>query len=327
VVDGLQIQEIEDPTGYIKNLAAPHAAAVASAARIAAAERDQEASEKEQQAARNKAQYQRETAIVQAQVEAEIQEAQARASQAGPLAQAKASQDVIAEQTALAEREAALTDKRLESEVRRPADAEAYRQRTLAEAARDTTKHSTEAEAFKQRTLAEAARDTTILNTEAEAKRRTALADAEAQAQRVAAAAAADAAKARADGDAYAARATAEADAEAINARADALAGENQPLIAANKLVDMLPALVQASAHGIEGANLTILNGSSGVNDVATGLAAQGLSIYQALRAALGGVPNGDSSNGGSPRESDETIAAGEAAKATSSSRTSRRRE
>jgi uncharacterized membrane protein YqiK len=56
VVDGLQIQEIEDPTGYIKNLAAPHAAAVASTARIAAAERDQEAAEKEQQAARAKAQ-------------------------------------------------------------------------------------------------------------------------------------------------------------------------------------------------------------------------------------------------------------------------------
>src|ERR1700685_1165480 len=49
VVDGFQIQEIEDPTGYIQNLAAPHAAAVASSARIAAAERDQEASEKEQE--------------------------------------------------------------------------------------------------------------------------------------------------------------------------------------------------------------------------------------------------------------------------------------
>lgn len=316
VVDGLQIQEIEDPTGYIRNLAAPHTAAVASAARIAAAERDQEASEREQEAARNKAQYQRETAIVQAQVEAEIEQAQARASQAGPLAQAQAAQDVITEQTSLAEREAALTDKRLESEVRRPADAEAYRQRTLAEAARDTTKHGTEAEAFKQRTLAEAARDTTSLNTEAEAKRRMALADAEAQAQRVAAAAAADAAKARADGEAYATRATADAEAEAMNARANALAGDNQPLIAANKLVEMLPDLVRASAHGIEGANLTILNGSNGVNDVATGLAAQGLSIYQTLRGALGATPNGATTNratpnGGTSTHGDEGAADG----------------
>jgi flotillin len=295
VVDGVQIQEIEDPTGYIRNLAAPHAAAVASAARIAAAERDQEATEKEQVAARAKAQFQRETAIQQAKIDAEIQEAQARTAQAGPLAEAQASQEVIAQQTALAERNAALTEKRLESEVRRPADAEAYRQRTLAEAARDSTKLNTEAEAYKQRAMAEAARDTTKLGTEAETNRRTAMAEAEAKAQRVAAAAAADAAKAKADGDAYAARAVADADAEAINARASALSGENQGLIAANKLVDMLPSLVEASAHGIEGSNLTILNGSGGVNDVATGIAAQGLSIYETLRGAL---TNGKAVNG-----------------------------
>jgi uncharacterized membrane protein YqiK len=287
IVDGLQIQEIEDPTGYIKNLAAPYAAAVASQARIASAERDQEAAEKEQQAERAKAQFARETAIAQAKIAAEVQQAQAQASQSGPLAEAKASQDVIAEQTALAERAAELTEKRLESEVRRPADAEAYKQRTLAEAARDTTKLNTEAEAFRQRALAEAARDTTKLNSEAEAARRTTLAGAEADAQRVAASAAADAAKAKADGDAFAARAIADADAEAINARASALSGENQALIAANRLVEMLPALVQAAAQGIEGSKLTILNGSNGVNDVATGLAAQGLTIYETLRTAL----------------------------------------
>ncbi|MEA3033665.1 MAG: flotillin [Sphingomonadales bacterium] len=322
VVDGLQIQEIEDPTGYIQNLAAPHAAAVASAARIAAAERDQEATEKEQQAARAMAAFARETAIQRAQIEAEVQQAQAGASQAGPLAEARASQDVIAEQTALAEKEAALTEQRLESEIRRPADAEAYRQRTLAEAARDTTKLNTEAEAFKQRAMAEAGRDTTKLNADAEAQRRTTIAEAEAEAQRVAALAAADATKSKADGDAYAARAVAEADSEAINARAGALSGENQALIAANKLVDMLPSLVEASAHGIEGSKLTILNGSSGVNEIATGLAAQGLSIYDALRAALAAAPdgprvasdNGSAGPGGTPTAKRSGVPAGGAA-------------
>jgi len=297
IVDGLQIQEIEDPTGYITNLAAPHAAAVASAARIAAAQRDQEASEAEQVAARNKAQYARETSIAKAKIDAEIRQAEAEAAQSGPLAEAKATQAVIAEQTALAERAAALTEKRLESEVRRPADAEAHRQRTLAEAARfdeaqpeaeafkqrglaeaarDTTKLSTEAEAFKQRGLAEAARDTTKLSTEAEANRRRELGAAEA-----------DAVKVRADGDAYAARTTADADAEAISARGDALSGENQELITANKLVDMLPALVEAAAHSIQGSRLTVLNGSSGVNDIAAGVVAQGLSIYETLRKSI----------------------------------------
>jgi flotillin len=300
VVDGLQIQEIEDPTGYIKNLAAPHAAAVASAARIAAAERDQEASEREQQAARAKAQFERETSIARAKIEAEVQEAQAKAAQAGPLAQAQASQNVIAEQTALAEREAALTDKRLESQVRRPADAEAYKQRTLAEAARDAVKHNTEGEAFKQRSLAEASRDTTLLNTEAEAARRRQLAEAEADAERVSAQASADAVKARADGDAFAQRAIATAEADAINARAAALSGENQALIAANKLVDMLPTLVEAAASGISWSNLTVLNGSQGVNEMAVGVVAQGLSIFDTLRKGLA-TGNGSTGPGAHP--------------------------
>jgi uncharacterized membrane protein YqiK len=276
IVDALQIQEISDPTGYISNLAAPHAAAVASAARIAAAQRDQEAAQAEQEAERQKNTYVRETSIAKAQIDAEVRRAEAEAAQAGPLAEAKATQDVIAEQTALAERNAALTEQRLESEVRRPADAEAYRQRTLAEAARDSTKLGTEAEAFKQRGLAEAARDTTKYHTEAEANR-----------QREISAAEADAIKVKADGDAYAARTTADADAEAISARAGALSGENQELIAANKLVDMLPGLVEAAAHSIQGSRLTVLNGSSGVNELATGLVAQGLSIYESLRRSM----------------------------------------
>src|SRR5580692_4153494 len=140
VVDALQIQEIEDQSGYINNLAAPHAAAVASQARIAAAKADQEAAEREQEANALKAQYERDTAIKRAGFAAETQQANAQAAQAGPLAEAKASQDVIEEQTALAQRQADLAAQRLEAEVRRPADAEAYRQRTLAEAERDQAK-------------------------------------------------------------------------------------------------------------------------------------------------------------------------------------------
>src|SRR5260221_4125542 len=58
VVDALEIQEIEDATGYINHLAAPHAAAVASQARIAQAQADQEASQRELGAAAMKAQDQ-----------------------------------------------------------------------------------------------------------------------------------------------------------------------------------------------------------------------------------------------------------------------------
>lgn len=137
VVDSLQIQEVEDTSGYINNLAAPHAAAVASQARIAQAGSDQAAAEREQEAERNKAEYERQTRVAQAGYKAQVDEAQAQAAQAGPLSQARATQQVIAEQTALAEREAGLAAQRLVAEVEKPADAEAYKVRKLAEAERD----------------------------------------------------------------------------------------------------------------------------------------------------------------------------------------------
>src|SRR5437899_2765955 len=55
IVDSLQIQEIEDDTNYISNLGRPHAAAVASAARIAEAGHNREATQAEQAADRENA--------------------------------------------------------------------------------------------------------------------------------------------------------------------------------------------------------------------------------------------------------------------------------
>ena len=258
VVDALQIQEIGDTTGYITNLAAPHAAAVASQARIAQAQADQQAAEREQQANALKAQYERDTAIKRAGFVAETQQANARAAQAGPLAEARASQEVIEEQTALAQRQADLAARRLEAEVRRPADAEAYRQRTLAEAGRDQAKFAAEGDAY----------------------RRTTLATAEAQSVRV-----------QADGTAYAERTIAEAQAAANTFRADSLKDGNQELLAANRVVENLPVLVDAAARSIAGSNLTILNGTEGVNQVAAGIVGQGLAILDTLRQSTTGTP------------------------------------
>ena len=180
VVDALEIQEIEDSSGYINNLAAPHAASIASQARIAKAHADQEAAERE------------------------------------------------------------LAAQRLEAEVRRPADAEAYRTRTLAEAERDQVRFAAEAEAYRTRALAEA-------------------------------------------------------QAEAVRARADALREGNQELIAANRLIEILPSLVEAAARGLEGSNLTVLNGTQGVNEVLAGLVGQGLSILDTLKQSTAVPGNGAS--------------------------------
>jgi flotillin len=255
VVDALEIQEIEDSSGYISNLSAPHAAAVASQARIARAQADQQAAEQEQQAAAMKAQYERDLMIKQSGFLAETEQAKAQAAQAGPLAEARASQEVIEQQTALAQRRVDLAAQRLEAEVRRPADAEAYKQRTLSEAERDQAKFAAEGEAY----------------------RRTTLATAEAQAARI-----------QADADAYAERTRAEAQAAANTAQAASLANGNQELIAANRIVEVLPALSASAAQGIAGSNLTILNGTEGVSQVLAGLVGQGLTILDTLRNSAG---------------------------------------
>jgi len=46
----------------------------------------------------------------------------------------------------------------------------------------------------------------------------------------------------------------------------------------------VLPAIVEAAARGLSGANLTVLNGASGVNEVLAGLIGQGASIFETLK-------------------------------------------
>jgi uncharacterized membrane protein YqiK len=213
---------------------------VASQARIAKAKADAEATERELAAASMKAQFERDMAIKRAGFLAETEEAKARAAQAGPLAEAKASQEVIQQQTALARRQAELAAQRLEAEVRRPADAEAYRKRTLAEAERDQARFAADAEAYRKRVIAEA-------------------------------------------------------EAEANKARAASLREGNQELIAASRIVEMLPALVEAAARGLADSNLTVLNGTEGVNEILAGLVAQGLSILDTLKKSPAVTANGTS--------------------------------
>jgi flotillin len=279
VVDALEIQEIEDATGYINNLAAPHAAAVASAARIARAQADQEAAQRELEVAAMKAQYERDAEIKKAGFLAETEQARALAAQSGPLASAQASQQVIEQQTALASRQAGLAAQRLEADVRRPADAEAYRRRAIAEADRDQAKLAAEADAYRQKVLAEADRDRAKLAAEVEAYRDTTIAEAQAAA-----------AKLQADAAAYAERATAQGEADANEARAASLRAGNQELIAASRLIEQLPALVEAAARGLAGSNLTVLNGAEGVNELLAGLVGQGLSILELLKKSTSAV-------------------------------------
>ncbi|MEU7061725.1 SPFH domain-containing protein [Streptomyces sp. NPDC046197] len=152
IVDSLQIQSIDDgDTGYIDAMSAPHRAAIQRQAQIAQAQATQASVEAEQAAARNQAEYARQTAIVKAQYSAEVDRAQAKAGQAGPLAQAHAQQEVLAAQTEIAQRQAQLRQQQLVAEVIKPAEAEAQRIRVLAAAEAERMRIQAEAAASHDR--------------------------------------------------------------------------------------------------------------------------------------------------------------------------------
>ena len=181
IVDSLQIQEIDDPTGYITNLGRPHAAAVQRDARIAQAESDRAATQAEQIANALKAEAVRDSQIKQSGYQAEVDEALARTRQAGPLSDAAARQEVVVQETRVAELEAQREEQRLQATVRKPADAQAYQQTTLARAERDARIAAAEAHAKEVEMQAGAHAERVKLEAGAEAERVRLAASAEAE--------------------------------------------------------------------------------------------------------------------------------------------------
>ncbi|MFJ6656536.1 flotillin family protein [Streptomyces sp. NPDC091377] len=277
IVDSLQIHEIEDPTGYIKNLSAPHTAAVQRDARIAQAEADRLATEAEQAAFARMAQATRDSEILKAGYQAEQDTAAATARQAGPLAEAGARQEVVVQETRVAELEAKRREQQLQADVRKPADARAYEQRTLAEAERDAMISVAEARAKETRATGEA---------EAAAAQAKGLAEAEAM------------------------RAKGLAEAEAIKARAAALA-ENQEAVVAQQLAEKWPEIVEAGASAFGNVdNMVLLNGADGMGELfakALTMGGTGLGLARQLLTTVnpGGATapahNGQPLNGTSP--------------------------
>ena len=299
IIDSLQIQEIDDPTGYIKNLAMPHTAAVASAARIAQADADREATEREQQANALKAEALRNASIKEAGFQAEVDKANAEASQAGPLARASARQNVVEQETRTAQLEAAKQQQVLVATIIRPAEAlrdadiaaaeaasrvaeltaEGQAKRTTLEAeAKATATRATglaDADAIKARGLAEAAakaattRESGLAN--ADATRANGLAEAEAAR-----------AVGLAEGDALEAKGLAEA--KAINARAEALA-TNPEAVAMQAIAARWPEIVREAAGAFSHVqNFTVLDGATGVNRALMEVASSGMAGFEFLR-------------------------------------------
>ncbi|MFF7970178.1 SPFH domain-containing protein [Streptomyces sp. NPDC007905] len=290
IVDSLQIHEIEDPTGYIQNLAAPHAAAVQRDARIAQAEANRLATEAEQQSFARMAEATRDSEILQAGYQAERDKAAAKARQAGPLADAGARQEVVVQETRVAELEAHRREQQLQADVRKPADAQAYEKRTLAEAERDARISAAQAKAKETElaAAAEATRVKTAAGAEAEATRTRG--EATASATRATGEAEAAAAQAKGLAAAEATRAKGLAEAEALKARAAALA-ENQEAVVAQQLAENWPEIVQAGASAFGNVdNMVLLNGADGMTELfakALTMGGTGLGLARQLLASM----------------------------------------
>ncbi|KUM79168.1 SPFH domain-containing protein [Streptomyces curacoi] len=302
IVDSLQIHEIEDPTGYIQNLAAPHTAAVQRDARIAQAEANRLATEAEQQSFARMAEATRDSEILQAGYQAERDKVAAKARQAGPLAEAAARQEVVVQETRVVELEAHRREQQLQADVRKPADAQAYEKRTLAEAERDARISAAQAKAKETElaAAAEATRVKTAAGAEAEATKTRGAATA--AATRATGEAEAAAAQAKGLAQAEATRAKGLAEAEAIKARAAALA-ENQEAVVAQQLAENWPEIVRAGASAFGSVDhMVLLNGADGMADMfakALTMGGTGLGLARQLLASMN--QNGQAPNGASP--------------------------
>ena len=287
-IDSLQIQEVDDPSGYIQNLAAPHQAAIERDARIAAAEANRAATEKEQAAAAAGAKAIADSEIAQSHVKAQADTARSQAEQAGPLAQAQAQKQVVVEQTEVAKLQAARREMELQTETVKPAEAE-----------RDARIAAAEAKAREVELDAGAQAKRVEIEAGANAKKVELEATAQARATEQTGLAKASATRATGEAEAAATAAKLGAEAEGIEKRAAALEKNNEAVIA-QTLAEKAPELVRAAAESFRGIdNLTVFNGAEGMTGMAGEVMKLGLGVMPLVQQML---KNGNA-NGEKPKD------------------------
>ncbi len=156
ILDAFQIQDVTDDGSYLSDLGRPEAARISQAASIAEANARQAAEQARIAAEQEIAIAQRTLALKQAEIKAETDAAAAQAAASGPLAQAERDQAIFTEQEKVAVRQAALTERQLETQVRKPADADRYRVEQEANARKSAEIFAAEGEKARRTALAEA---------------------------------------------------------------------------------------------------------------------------------------------------------------------------
>ncbi|MFB7274084.1 SPFH domain-containing protein [Streptomyces sp. NPDC056244] len=274
MLDAFQIQDITTEGSYLEDLGRPEAARAKQEADIAEAVARRAAEQARLKAEEEIAIAQRTFALKQAEIKAETDEAAARAAAAGPLAQAAREQDVLAEQEKVAQRQAALTDRELDTKVRKPADAARYQAEQEAEARRIALVKQAEADAERSR-----------LTGEGEKARRAALA-----------------AAVRIEGEAEAAAIGAKgaAEADAMHKKADAFARYGDAAVL-QMLVEVLPSVVAKASEPLSAVDkMTVIStdGASQLTRTVADNVAQGVELLSSttgvdLAALLKGLAAG----------------------------------
>ncbi|MGW0909701.1 flotillin family protein [Streptomyces sp. NPDC002853] len=255
VLDAFQIQDITTEGSYLEDLGRPEAARAKQEADIAEAVARRAAEQARLKAEEEIAVAQRTFSLKQAEIKAETDEASARAGAAGPLAEAARQQEVLTEQEKVAQRQAALTDRELDTKIRKPADAARYQAEQEAEARRVSLVKQAEADAERAR-----------LTGEGEKAQRAALADA---------------VRLEGEADAAAIGAKGAAEAEAMRKKADAFAQYGDAAVL-QMLVEVLPAVVAKASEplgAIDKMTVISTDGASSLSRTVADNVAQGVEL------------------------------------------------
>ncbi|MFH9264503.1 MULTISPECIES: flotillin family protein [unclassified Streptomyces] len=255
ILDAFQIQDITTEGSYLEDLGRPEAARAKQEADIAEAIAKRASEQARLKAAEEIAIAERTYYLKQAEIKAETEAAAAKANAAGPLAEAARQQEVLQEQEKVAERQAALTDRELDTKVRKPADAARYQAEQEAEARRIAQVKEAEADAERSR-----------LTGQGEKLHRSALADA---------------VRIEGEADAAAIAAKGAAEAEAMQKKADAFAQYGDAAVL-QMLVEVLPNVVAKASEPLSAIDkMTVIStdGASQLARTVTDNVAQGMEL------------------------------------------------
>jgi len=272
-LDALTIQEISDEEGYLDALGKKRTAEVQRDAEIGKAEalRDskikaalamQEGEKVRLASEADIAASTRETEVKRAQFQAEIKREQATAEQSGPLANARARQEVIAqevrvekirtqEQIAVQEQEVLRREKELEATVIKKAEAERRASVLLAQGQQEAA--ILEAEGRKQALIATAEAESQKLQREGAGRASAIEAEGRAEAEKIRALGLAEAEKIEAQGLAHAKAVEAQGLAEAVAIKEKAAAWrEFNDAARLQTILEKLPSIIEATAPALK---------------------------------------------------------------------------